>query len=478
MGQRLNPRVLRTLANARLALAVLLLVAGSLWLNGAARTAAIATITPADIGGRIAVMEGPRQGLGTPAEKAKLAEVASYINNELAGFGLTVQKQPVTVLGETFPNIIGTLQGTVCPDSSFIVGAHYDTASGTPGADDNTSGVAGMLEAARVLSSQSFPASIEFVAFSFEENGMIGSRQMAMEASAEGKDVVGMLSLEMIGYYTDAAGSQTYPPGFPPGYPDTGNFIGVGGNTASHALLKTFVTAAGTAVPGLATESFEVPGNGELFPDMRLSDHSPFWDAGYQALLITDTAYFRNPNYHLPSDTLGTLDMSFAADVANAAVAAIVDSVSDAGSVCPFSVTPTDTPLPTATSTPKPTITPTPTKQPAPGDTDGDGCSDVTENGPDEALGGQRDYKSPWDFYDVETISGPGQDGVVDLLFDILSVINHYQPALGGASPYDAHYDRGPSTGPNPWNMTGPDGVIDLLNDILGVVLQGNHDCT
>ncbi len=121
---------------------------------------------------------------------------------------------------------------------------------------------------------------------------------------------------------------------------------------------------------------------------------------------------------------------------------------------------------------------PTPTKQPDPGDSDKDGCTDAQENGPDETLGGQRDYKNPWDFYDVETISGPGEDGVVDLLFDILGVINHYQPAAGGAPPYDAHYDRGESAGPNPWNMTAPDGVIDLLNDILGVVLQGNHNCT
>ncbi len=112
-------------------------------------------------------------------------------------------------------------------------------------------------------------------------------------------------------------------------------------------------------------------------------------------------------------------------------------------------------------------------------DTDGDGCTDYAEiqSKATPATGGGRDPKNPWDFYDVETISGPGKDGVVDLLFDILSVINHYQPAIGGAPPYDAHYDRGPSTGPNPWNMTGPDGVIDLLNDILGVVLQGNHNC-
>ncbi len=129
--------------------------------------------------------------------------------------------------------------------------------------------------------------------------------------------------------------------------------------------------------------------------------------------------------------------------------------------------------VPPPTTTPTPTVTPTPD----PTDTDGDGCSDQRENGSDETLGGLRDYLNPWDFYDVETISGPGQDGVVDLLFDILGVINHYQPAAGGAPPYDAHYDRGPSAGPNAWNMTAPDGVIDLLIDILGVINQYDHDC-
>ena len=138
---------------------------------------------------------------------------------------------------------------------------------------------------------------------------------------------------------------------------------------------------------------------------------------------------------------------------------------------CP---TPTITPTPTMSSTP--TVTPTPTKQPDPGDTDGDGCSDQQENGPDETLGGQRDYRNPHDFYDV---LGPGaslpRDGIVDLPNDILTVIRSFSPT--GAFPYNILYDRGPSTGPNPWNMTAPDGVIDLPNDILGVILQFQHDC-
>ena len=118
-------------------------------------------------------------------------------------------------------------------------------------------------------------------------------------------------------------------------------------------------------------------------------------------------------------------------------------------------------------------------KKKKPGDTDGDGCADVHENGPDETLGGQRDYKNPHDFYDVAGSPGPPQngapDGVVDLPNDILGVIQHH-PA--GTLGYDVQFDRGPWTGPNSWNDTqGPDGVIDLPNDILGVILQFNHRC-
>ena len=146
-------------------------------------------------------------------------------------------------------------------------------------------------------------------------------------------------------------------------------------------------------------------------------------------------------------------------------------------------------PTPTPTITDTPTITPTPTPKSPDGDTDGDtilngsdldddndGCTDVQENGLDETLGGRRNPHNPNDFYDV---LGPGAalptDGVIDLPNDILGVIQRFSPT--GAPPYDVQFDRGPSAGPNPWNMTAPDGVIDLANDILGVILQFNHSC-
>ena len=124
-----------------------------------------------------------------------------------------------------------------------------------------------------------------------------------------------------------------------------------------------------------------------------------------------------------------------------------------------------------------PTVTPTPTKQPKPGDTDGDGCPDEHENGPDETQGGRRNYKDPYDYYDVY---GPNSsltlDGVIDLPNDILGVIQHFSPA--GAPPYDVRFDRGVPIGANHWDRAAPDGVIDLPNDILGVILQFQHNCT
>jgi hypothetical protein len=114
-------------------------------------------------------------------------------------------------------------------------------------------------------------------------------------------------------------------------------------------------------------------------------------------------------------------------------------------------------------------------KQPEPGDSDKDGCSDQRESDLNETLGGVRDFRNPWDFYDVTGFDGGPKDQIIDLPNDILGVILHYSP--DGNQPYDFAFDRGPSTGPNPWNMTAPDGVIDLPNDILGVILQFQHSC-
>jgi hypothetical protein len=130
----------------------------------------------------------------------------------------------------------------------------------------------------------------------------------------------------MIAYTCDVDGCQQYPEGVPPPRP-TGDFIAAVANTASRSLLDNFTTAAASAAPDLITVPLEVPGNGETLPDVRRADHAPFWDTGYQALFVTDTADLRNPNYHRAGDTLDTLDLPFAAEVANASSMTVVNTL-------------------------------------------------------------------------------------------------------------------------------------------------------
>ena len=285
--------------------------------------ASYSTIAPEDVEAHIVAIQGARSGTGSEAQRAKLAEVAGYIRGLLTGYGLSVSEDPVTFSGRTFPNIVGTLRGTTCPEKTFIVSAHYDGVSASPAADDDASGVAAVLEIARILSAQALPASVDFVAFSFEEQGMIGSSQMATAASSAGRELLGMINFDMIAYTCDQPGCQRYPEGIPPPR-STGDFVAVVGNTASHSLLESFTATSASAVPDLIAFPLEVAGNGETLPDVRRADHAPFWDHGYQALFVTDTADLRNPNYHQAGDTLDTLDLAFAAAVANASAATVV----------------------------------------------------------------------------------------------------------------------------------------------------------
>jgi hypothetical protein len=201
----------------------------------------------------------------------------------------------------------------------LIVGAHYDSVPGTPGADDNASAVAALLELARwieprLVSSGTGFCQLELVAYDLEEYGFVGSFVHSHEAQRSGTKVRGMLSLEMLGYTDHRPHSQHLPPHLAKLYPNVGNFIGVCGNEASRNLLQA-VTQAMKSVPGLPVESIAVPGKGEVLPEIRLSDHSSFWDRDYPALMITDTSFLRNPHYHQPSDTPQTLDYPFLAKV-------------------------------------------------------------------------------------------------------------------------------------------------------------------
>ena len=173
-----------------------------------------------------------------------------------------------------FRNIVGRLSPHRA-GSIVILGAHFDSVQGTPGADDNASGVAVLLEAARLLARARVGSQVLFCAFNLEELNMIGSGYFAKKLKSAGAKVAAMISLEMVGYTDSRPGSQKYPLGLKAFYPDRGNFIGVIGNWNSASLLRRFARQM-RQVRGLPVETLSVPGNGGLIPAVRLSDHSPF----------------------------------------------------------------------------------------------------------------------------------------------------------------------------------------------------------
>jgi Zn-dependent M28 family amino/carboxypeptidase len=180
---------------------------------------------------------------------------------------------------------------------------------GTPGADDNASGVAVLLELARAIATSPVHYPIRLVAFDMEEYGLLGSTQYAVDLRQQKQPLRLMISLEMLGYCDPAPNSQRYPAGLQYFYPNRGNFIGLIGNlpTLPDLIhLSHFIRNVGVPVQWLPAGM-----RGQLVPTTRLSDHAPFWDQGYRAVMITDTAFMRNPNYHQRSDRMETLDLNF-----------------------------------------------------------------------------------------------------------------------------------------------------------------------
>jgi Zn-dependent M28 family amino/carboxypeptidase len=245
-----------------------------------------------------------------------------FIENELAGYGLQMESDYFSYRGGNFRNVIGKL-GDPSSKPAIVVGAYFDSVQGSPGADDNASGVAVLLETARVLSKTRLRSQILFCAFQLEEFNMIGSRHFARKLKKTGARVDAMMSLEMIGYTDSRPGSQKYPAGLGWLYPDRGDFIGVISNWNSNSLARNFAQSL-RQVDGLLVETLSLPGNGALVPAASLSDHAPFWDLGFPALLITDTAFLRNPNYHRASDSLETLNMNFMTKVCEGVIRGVL----------------------------------------------------------------------------------------------------------------------------------------------------------
>ena len=238
-----------------------------------------------------------------------MAAAAGYIQESLEDAGYTVNVQPFTSRGLTLNNIEAVLPGHGATDEIIVIGAHYDSVADSPGADDNASGVAALLELARLLAGSTLPRTVRFVTFANEEapffyGDEMGSNLYAARAQAQGEHVEAMLSLETLGYFTDQPGSQRYPFPFSLFYPDTGNFIGFVGNLSSRPLVRKAVGAfrASTAFP---SEGVAAPSGIE---GIHWSDHWSFWEAGYPAIMVTDTAPFRYPYYHTSMDTPGQLD--------------------------------------------------------------------------------------------------------------------------------------------------------------------------
>ena len=242
-------------------------------------------------------------------EYGKILQAEQYIRTFLDKQDIPFELQGYDHEGNRYNNIVVTLEGGPQGEETIIIGAHYDTVFGTPGADDNASAVAVLLELCRALKDYRPERTLRLIFFVLEEppafmTPAMGSYVYAMQARNRGENVVGMISLEMVGYFNDTEGSQAFPvPGLHWLFPDRGNFIGVVGNVSSReltlAVAESMKAGSGLPVEHLVALPF-IPGIG-------LSDHGSFWKMGFRAVMVTDTAFYRNPNYHGEKDTIGTL---------------------------------------------------------------------------------------------------------------------------------------------------------------------------
>jgi Zn-dependent M28 family amino/carboxypeptidase len=236
-----------------------------------------------------------------------LSAAADYIVEEWRAQGYAPERETFTANGVDCANLVITRPGP--RDELLLIGAHYDTVRGSPGADDNASGVAALLELSRAFAALAPERTLRFVAFVNEEPPFcftehMGSAVHARAARARGERIALMVSLEMLGYYDGRPGSQRYPPLFRWFYPDRGNFLGFVGDLRARGPMRRAAAAfrRASALPLETCATFRwVPGVG-------WSDHAPFWRHGYRAFMATDTAFHRNPYYHTAGDLPPTLD--------------------------------------------------------------------------------------------------------------------------------------------------------------------------
>ena len=249
-----------------------------------------------------------------------LRKAAHYLTTQFAKSGWATSSQLVSAWGKVYRNVVATKypdwpgQGEELPP--LLIGAHYDTVSGSPGADDNASGLVVLLEVASRLRSRPLARPVWLVAFCLEEQDRLGSQAFASRLEAEHRELAGAIILECVGFARSEAGTQQIPPGVPIAVPTQGDFLAIVGNEASRSLVIQLEQEAQRHAAQLKPLSLVVPGRGEAMPHTRRSDHASFWDAGYPAVMLTDTANFRNPHYHRETDTVDTLNLEFLFNVA------------------------------------------------------------------------------------------------------------------------------------------------------------------
>ena len=263
------------------------------------------------------------------AHAVNLARAAEYIFHEWQSYGLKPRYQKFKAGGKEYRNVIVELGPS--SEERVVVGAHYDAFGELPGADDNASGVAGVLELGRLLAAGGLPGRVELVAYCLEEpphftTAEMGSAVHARSLKAAGAKVKAMLSLEMIGYFTDEKNSQDFPlPALKLIYPNEGNFIAVAADL-QHRALTSRVKKSMRRGATIGVHSINAP---RSLPGIDLSDHRSYWEEGYPALMITDTAFYRNTAYHTERDTAGRLDYPRMGQVVEGVRRAVLDLLSE-----------------------------------------------------------------------------------------------------------------------------------------------------
>lgn len=290
----------------RLALSIMLLATALGMSSSSQEARAPVTSHPDRLTAHVQMLAGEIGERNTFRPQA-LRRAAAYIEQTWRNQGYAVTRQEYALGRDTWANLEIARRGREHPDDIILIGAHYDSVIGSPGANDNATGVAALLELSRLSAARDLGKTVRFVAFVNEEpphfqTALMGSRVYAKGARARGDRIRAMLSLETLGYYSEAPGSQLFP--FPSAlyrlfYPDRGNFILFVSNFGSRPLLRqavdSFRAQSDFPVEAIATL--------EWVPGVDWSDHGSFWEQGYRALMVTDTALYRYPHYHAETDT-------------------------------------------------------------------------------------------------------------------------------------------------------------------------------